>query len=173
MHTYVNVCTCLLFVCPTLCFSSIQDASFEQQPAEVCADQCQVCSAAGFWSIPRPRHVHVHTVDSGLWRLHLQRRLRRCAARAHRLLPHARWFAGSPGKVYNVGATRRFPRHDTDDVSTLMCACVGVPFCCPLPYKCRIFHQSLTCIWMCLSCCLCEITRTPLSGITCTPLIIT
>ena len=26
---------------------------------------------------------------------------------------------------------------------------------------------------MCLSCCLCEITRTPLSGITCTPLIIT
>jgi hypothetical protein len=141
-HTYKHAyfCECvytyLLFVCPTLCFSSIQGASFGQQPAAVCADQCPACSAAGQWSIPRTWHVHVYTVDSGLWWLHLQRRLRRCATRAHRLLPHARWFPGSAGQVYNVGAARRFPRHVTDDVSTLMCVLVWVcHFVAPLPYK--------------------------------------
>ena len=73
--------------------------------------------------------MHAYTVDSGLWRLHLQRRRRRCAARAHRLLPHARWFAGSPGQVYNVGAARRFSKHATDDVSTLMCVLAWVCNC--------------------------------------------
>ena len=140
-HTYKHAYFCelayIFVTClPNSLFLLIQDASFEQQPAAVCADQCPACSAAGFLSIPRTWHVHAYTVDSGLWRLHLQRRLRRCAARAHRLLPHARWFAGSPGQVYNVGAARRFSKHATDDVSTLICFWVWVcHFVAPLPYK--------------------------------------
>jgi hypothetical protein len=104
------------------CFSSIQAASFGQ-PAAVRAAQCP---AADHTAIPRPRHVHVRTVDSGLWRLQLQRRLRRCAARPHRLLPHASWYTGPSGKGSKVGAARRFPRHTADDVSTLMCVLVWV-----------------------------------------------
>ena len=64
-------------------------------------------------------------MDSLLWRLHLQRRLCRCAARAHRLLPHTRWLPGSSAQGNNVGAARRFRRHFAVDVSTL-CGCAIV-----------------------------------------------
>ncbi len=143
-HAYLCVCMyifVLFFVCfseytaggLTLCFSSIQEASFVQQPATVRAAQCPAAEHTAILQILRPpRHVHVHTVDSGLWRLQLQRRLRRCAARAHRLLPHGSWYTVSWGQGHNVGAARRFPRHASDDVSTLMCVLVWVCDCVSL-----------------------------------------
>ena len=71
-----------------------------------------------------PAGSHAEHVDIGLWRLQLQRRLRRCAARAVRLLPHARWHTRPFKQGHNVGAAQRFPRHVEDDVSTMLCVCV-------------------------------------------------
>ena len=67
-------------------------------------------------------------MDSGQGRLHLQWQLRRCAARAHGLLPHLE-CTGSFIYGYNVGAARRFPKYDTDQVSTLMCVLVWMSQC--------------------------------------------
>jgi hypothetical protein len=134
MHIRVSVYVYLFLFCSvyltagclTLCFSSIQAAYTVQQPATVCTDQC---SADKHTVIARRRHLHVHTVESGLRQLHLQRRLRQCAARPHRLLPHTSWYAGSFIEGYNVGAARRFPKHVADDVSTSMCVLVLVCDC--------------------------------------------
>jgi hypothetical protein len=134
--TQVCMFVCLFFLvhltagCRTLCFSSIQEPLVEKRPAAVRADQCPAAEYIG--NLRRPRHVHVHTVDSGLWRLQLQRRLRRCAARPHRLLPHASWYTGTFAEGHNVGAARRFPRHAADDVSTLMVVLVWVCDCVSL-----------------------------------------
>ncbi len=106
LHTNLQTCVCMcvciymFFVsllacvytrafCLTLFSSSIQGSFVGQQPAAVRIDQCPAAEHTIVlrWS----RHVHIHTVDRGLWQLHLQRRLRRCAARPHRLLPHASW----------------------------------------------------------------------------------
>jgi hypothetical protein len=78
IQSYIPTC----IRCLTLCFSSIQVSFFGQQPAAVRCDQCRAVEYTVF--LRGPRLVHVHTVDSGLWRLQLQRRLRRCAARPHR-----------------------------------------------------------------------------------------
>ncbi len=134
LFLFLFFCVYLTGGCLTLCSSSIQAALFGQQPATVRAAQWPAAEHTVI--LLRPRHVHVHTVDGGLWRLQLQRRLRRCAARPHRLLPHASWYTGTFVERNNVGAARRFPRHAADDVSTLMCVLVWVCDCVsPLQYK--------------------------------------
>jgi hypothetical protein len=103
-----------------------------RQSGAVRAAQCP--AARGNDQILGPRDMHVDTVDIGLWRLHVQRRLRRCAARAVRLLPHARWHKREHGRWqscpikqgYHFGADRRFHRHGEHGVSTMICVCVRV-----------------------------------------------
>ncbi len=104
--------------------SSPQLAVYPGQSAGVCAVNGPVES--GYNLCIWPRDVHVDTVDIGLWRLYLQRRPHRCAARAVRLLPYGRWHTKSSWQGHNVGAGRRFRRHGEDGVSTMMCLCERV-----------------------------------------------
>ncbi len=81
--------------------------------------------------------MHKH-VDIGLWRLHVQRRLRRYAARAVRLLPHASWHTRPVKQGHHFGAGRRFRRHGEDGVSTMMClyvcVCLFLAFVLPVAF---------------------------------------
>ncbi len=92
----------------------------------ICIMQCRdIFSLSGRYVSIR---MHQH-VDIGLWRLHVQRRLRRCAARAVRLLPHASWHTRPFKQGHHFGAGRRFRRHGEDGVSTMICVCMCVFVC--------------------------------------------